>query len=76
LRTFAICHPWPTAALGARLSLSHLSSFRGPPQLRDTMIAKRPRRVGPQIAEHPTHQLEHNRHETLPIEQPEVDQRG
>jgi hypothetical protein len=31
LRTFAICHPWPTAALGARLSLSHLSSFRGPP---------------------------------------------
>ena len=32
LRIFAICHPWPTAALGARASLSHLSSFWRPPQ--------------------------------------------
>jgi len=31
-RLFAICSPSPKAVLGAGLSLSHLSSFRGPPQ--------------------------------------------
>jgi hypothetical protein len=32
LRTFAIRNPWPSAVLGARVSLSYLSRIWGPPQ--------------------------------------------